>query len=355
MTLRVPLYPPRITETGNTYRAAAPVRGDAQWYGLARANNWLYGCGGALAFCGPSGSAITPGATGDTTWRRFWVWPRNGAGGVYQNTTWFFALQLRSSSANGAEGTVQVGVSGLQETFDFELPDDKSRIFHFVHVPPVSPEGEAIARVLPSADSAGNVTIETVSIHELPRVVLYSNASRAGVHETSCKRGTPIYENTGTSIKYSAQAVWAQMHAAPTYNRRSCVFGWFHPDGITSTSTAETGTGNIIVMSPAFQSRLLTNAASTVRELNWNIYAKVTGASAVGIVKISMTNSETDNFVVTSTTAQWHTARTINVTTDDMTEADLIRGGTRDEALFECWKTAGTSVTVYGISVGESE
>lgn len=344
MTLRVPGIPPRLLESGdNQIRAALPVMGYAQWVPMGSAANWLAGVGGSLGFIGANGPVVAP--AGSATWRMY-CWPRA------QHGTWMWSVQLEATSSNaGGFGTLTVSPGG--DAFGFTLPDSQPHEMLIVHNPSSVATGEASIQLSVDTGSPSNVRLLAVGLYELPRVVLPSTGGSVGVHETSCAKGQSIYENTTTTDKFSAQAVWEQIRDAKNGCRRQAIFNWYNPTGLTSTLTAFSGTSNLFTFDPPMQIRKIAQGDDQ-RMAALTCYANVTGGGAVGEVRVVMTTGGSTTITVTNTTAAWATPATFAVECDDFSESDAIHGGTRDYARFEIRKTAGTSITVYGISVGEA-
>lgn len=346
MTQHVPGIPPPLLESGehtderNQIRAAYPVLGFGQWQAMAVAANWVAGIGGALASCGPDAVDV---AAGSSSTRRFYLWPRA------QNASWLWAVEIEAQSASGARGTVTLAPGA--DAFDWAVADDRAKTFLFPHDPSAIAPGEASVQISNSTTSPGAVRLRTVGVYELPRAYFGTATATVGVHETSCVGGQPIFENTTIDDKFSAQAVFEQTRDASTSATRSTLFSWFNPTGLTTAATAFTGTSNIFHVDPAMQCRLLA-AGATTRVVQWAVYANVTGGGAVGEVRVTV-GGGTSTITVVTTVAGWHTGL-VSVETDSPSESAFIRGGTRDEATFEMRKTAGTSITVHGIDVGET-
>ncbi len=343
MTQRVPGIPPRLMEGSdalNQIRAALPVAGHGQWNAMAIADNWLHGVGGQIACFGPGNAEI---AAASTETYHAYAWPRA------QHGTWLWAVQFVASSSSGAHGTVTL--SPGSDVFEWSVGTTKPETVFFTHDPSSIADGGISIAVHVDTLSAGSVSVRTISVCELPRAFLPTTSASVGVHETSCIADQPIYANTDVDDKFSAQAVWEQVRDASTLCRRQKMFDWFNPAGVTATVTTFSGTSNIFHIDPAIQNRLL--GTLTARNTSWSVYALVTGGGAVGEVRVTMASGATSTITVTNTTAAWATPATFAIDTDELSETGWIRDGVRDTATFEARKTAGTSITVYGISVGE--
>jgi hypothetical protein len=342
MTQRVPGVPPRLMEEDDErsqIRAALPVQGYGQWHAMAGADNWLHGVGGTIATLGPGYSSIS--ASNTATFHAY-AWPRA------QHGTWLWAVEL-VASAGGANGTVTLTPGS--DVFEWSVASTKPETVFFTHDPSSIADGGISIAVHVDTNSAGSVTVQTIGVYELPRAFLPTTASSVGVHETSCIADQPIHENTSTADKFSIQAVWEQVRDASTLCRRQKMFDWFNPGGVTATVSTFSGTSNVFHVDPAIQNRLL--GTLTARDASFTTYALVTGGGAIGEVRVTMASGATATITVTNTTAAWATPTTFAIDTDELSETGWVRDGVRDTATFEIRKTAGTSITVYGISVGE--
>lgn len=344
MTLRVPRIAPRLRDgtyastTQNDIRAAFQVRGVSQWQDMAKAANWLAGCGGTLAVgMGDSGAEI---AAGSSATRRAYVFPRS------QHTTWVWTAMLRASTASvGARGTVTLSPGGTE--YDFTLRDQTSTNFVWTHVPSSVATGEASIQIAVATNSPSAIRVRTIALYELPRHTLPSTSGTAGVHVDSCKSAQAIYRNTSPTDKYSIQAVYEQIRDAKDNCRRQAMFNWFNPTGIVTASGTFT---NIFRIDPAIQTRQLTNG-NTVGSVTCAAYIVVSTSTAD--IRFTAASGDSETISVSNTTAAW-TTRALDVETDDFTQTGLVRGGTRDTITVEIRKTgAPGNVTVYGISIGE--
>ncbi len=344
MTQRVKPMPPNMleaTSAAQQIRAALPVRGYGQWETMAQCANWLAGCGAVLANAGPINETISAGSSHS---RRFYCWPHDYA----TREGRLFIIELVAASAGGSHGTVTLAPGG--DAFDWAVPNTKPHTLMFVHEPSSTTAGEVSVQVSVDSAAAGAVTLQTVTVAELPRWEHDDATTTAGTHETSCVGAQPIYENTDTDDKFSVQSVFEQVREQGDNHTRCSLFSWYNAAGLTTTATAFSGTSNIFRIDPAVQTRLLT-ASVTTRTVAWAVYAVAAGASS-GEVKVTMTNGSTSTITVANTTIAWTTG-TVSVETDSMTETALIRGGTRDTAVFEFRDVTGTGITLYGIRMGE--
>jgi len=347
MTLIPPRIAPRLkdaTNEPNSIRAAHRVLGPGQWQEMAKAANWLAGVGGSLGSLGATGAAISAGSS--QTWKLY-CWPRS------QHTTWFWSVQLKALGISGGHGTVTLNPGGT--TFDFTLEGNRARNFGWTHVPSSVAAGEVSIQISVNAASPHSVMMMTVGVYELPRYALPSTGGTAGVLADSCGAGQVIYQNTTTADKYSVQGVYEQIRDAKDNCRRQALFNWYSPAGYTTASLTYV---NLFRIPPAVQTRHLTNG-ETVRAVTVAINGLVTGGTpgdTGGELLVTAATGDTLTFTYDGATssATWATG-SIDVETDDFSQSNLIRGGTRDTLTFQLRRTnSSSSFTVYGVSVGES-
>lgn len=347
MTLSVLGIAPQLVASSDgtldRIRAALPVMGHGQWYEMAQAVNWLGGVGGAIACAGVNSSLIT---AGNSALSLFYVWPRS------QHSTWLWVVELKASLTDGARGTVTLEPGG--DEFEFSLTNDQAQRFHFLQDPSSVAEGEASVEVAANADSPSSVRVQAITVSEVKRRFLSPTSGEVGVYASSCEKGNAIYENTTTLDKYSAQGVWEQVRDAKGNARRQMLLNVYDPDGITITTTAFPGSSNVFAIDPAVQCRNTTAGGSTTRNCEWNVMASQNGGGS-SEVRLTMTTGAVSTITVTSTSATWHTAHNFAIETDDLSVSNTIRGGTRDSVRVEARRISGTSVTVYGVAIGEDQ
>lgn len=351
MTLRVVGTPPNMIGstdgTRDRIRAALPVAGPGQWYEMAVGVNWLAGSGGALASQAMQYTLISPGST-ET--RRFYVWPRAA------HQTWLWVIELRSDyvstteTPEGARGTITVTPGG--DSFSFALDGDTPKRCYITPDPSSVATGEATVAVTVNSDSGSGVFINSITLQEVRRGFLDLASDTVGAYASSCEKGNAIYEDTTYDNKVSAQGVWEQVRDAKTASRRNKLFDWWDTAGVTITTTSYPGTSNILAIDPAVQARNTTGGGSTTRAVKVNVYAMQTGGGS-SEVRFTAATGGTATITITTASASWHTPTSFTIETDDLSTASTIRGGTRDTVLVEVRRVSGTSVTVYGIGIGE--
>lgn len=359
MTVRVPLLmPPAILDyssangydasVNNSMRIGTPPIG-VTWLNECNAINWLLGVGGMLASWGPQNDQYG----GTSIDLRARVWRRS----ANRNQMWFFEFDWDDDEAVTVNFTY--AASGGTQTISLTKPTSSSTQLranashsYVEYVTSPSTGGQEARVTIDLVNTGVRFRVLSATLCELPAYTL-PGASFAGVDPASCGKGRPIYHAGQADQSVAGLAYSVSLAATGTYAaRRNLLFNWYTDTGVTVTATSFPATSNIFKLKPAAQIRHL-SSSSTSRNAKWSIYAKVTGAGATGEVKLNVTGGATSTITISNTTGAWSSEKTIAIETDDFTQAGAIRGGTRCELEFLARKTAGTSITVYGISVGE--
>jgi hypothetical protein len=264
-------------------------------------------------------------------------------------------VTMRAQTASGADCSGQVAFDSGR-TYDYTISKANSEpvVFHWVDIASSSAAGGVIISFQGDTGTSAAL-VEAISCTEIPRGILDAAASTVGVHETSCSRGKPIFDNGNSDSKYSIQGVFAQMQLAKDNARRKKLFDWASDggQGTTITDTSFTGSSNIFHMDPSLQTRHMEDG-TTVRSVTVAVYAECNGGDETGELRATMTSGDSVDISLSGASGAWFTG-TIDVETDDFSETDLIRGATRDECVFEARKTGTTTdVVIYSISVGEA-
>lgn len=340
-------FPPNFfvansNSASNRMRAALPVLGDEQWYHIGKAANWVRAHGGTLAYSGVYGTI----SAGSQVAHTYMVWPR------HEGHARIWIVTLIASAGTSADGTITIGTPAPSTPADFTISGTKPQTFHVVQELTTKTDvpAETTVTIANSADSASPVIINAISCHEVPRQNLQSEY---GVELASLTALNPIVEDQDYTSDLSIEAAARHARIGKHVARKSCQFGFYSTTGLTTTSTSLTGA---FPLDCDAMPRFL-ESANTSRNLVWNAYAKVTGASASGEIAITSA-AETVTMTVTSTTATWHKDHTISVRCEDPTRWPTdggIRTGSRDTLTIQYRKTAGTSITIYGLSIGEAD
>lgn len=347
MALSVPLFPPDFryasagTSTKNTIRAGTPVR-SSQWTDMAKAVNWLHGRGGTLVSSGPYIAAGGGLAAGSSAGFNYYVWPR------YECTERLWTVQIiAGASGSSAFGTITSGSFSADWAVDGAayLTSVTTVYLQETVTASATPAGVTLTVANDSA-SAGAVYILGVTLHELPRNTLPAGY---GVDVPSVDGGQFIYG--GAAADLSIDAVHAHSQTAKTIARKSHLFSWWNPVGVTEAGTTPV---ELWGFSPYVSCRLL-ESANTTRSVAWAAYGAISGTGS-GHVVLDAGTGDSDAITFTSTTPAWQ-ASTLTINTEDpsrwLTDGGQ-RSGTGDNFMASIANITATDVTVLGICMAES-
>ena len=352
MTRRVDEFPVNFsratagTTTVNTIRAATPVMGAGQWVDMGRAVNWLRGRGGTLVSANGYNTGVTAGGSVTFVYR---VWPR------YENHTRIWIVTLALPAAGGsAYGTITAATPAPSTAADWSVvaTDNRPREFAVVHQLTTATDvpQEVTFQIASNGNSQSTVKVLSVELYEIPRTAL---SASYGAEISSLGSKNPIYENATASNDRSVEAVARHARFAKQVARKNHIFSWYLTDGVAETGSTFV---DLFPLYPFACPRLL-ESGNTSRNLVWNAYAKVTGGTTTGEIKI-ITAAGSSTMAVTSTSASWHADHTTSVRCEDPTRWGTdggIRTGTRDTLQIQIRRVGATSITIYGICVAEAD
>lgn len=335
----VPKLPPTLITDVNPIRAGNRIRGPGQFQNQGRALTWLMAKGSQLVNDGAFvGDVVAPGSFLQF---RYYVWPHE------QNVTrlWFVNL-----SSTGATGTFEApsGATGQKWTCSLAYTAIPFVFYEVVSSPSSTPGGTHV-KVLSDASSQFDTYVLGISCVELPPQTLTTFSASDVIQDYSLASQQPIYEGTVRAVSCDGLNLLAAN--AVEEARRGALFSWYNPNGITSTASSAPGTGNVLAIDIPVNARHLYNGQTT-RDMAVAVYAKATGGGASGRVKFTASKTA-DTETLTVTSVDWYTG-TLSCTTEDLSQPAALRSSTRERIRVEIWKTAGTSITIYGICIGEA-
>jgi hypothetical protein len=342
--------PPQLITSGqNAIRAAAQIRGTATWQPMAQATNWVLGRGGSLVVAGPPWqTTITAGGSRAF---HFYHWPRK------QNQFQIWYVSIQTTTQAGASGTVEVPNGTELGTWQIDSNVDAYQPQTFAFQRTVaSPDGtpaDITVTVRNDSDSDAAIIVTSISGHELPRYDLDTFTASPVIDDQTCATKAPIFEESSDEQSVNAVAVCADN--AVTEGRRSCLFSWFYPSGVTITAGSFPGTSNIFMLDPSIVARHLYSGTNTAT-VNVAVYAAMTGSTPAGDVKVTAASGASSTLHFTSASSTWVTGN-LTVETEDLSRLSTdggLRGGTRETLRIEARKTAGTAIVVAGICIGEA-
>lgn len=343
MTLRVPPFPLQVMlrngagNVVNTARIGTPLMGAGQWVPSAMTVNWLLGAGTQLAWSGPVG-VLAQGAT--YTFRSY-VYPRPG----HRARLWTIAV--RGAGATGAVATVD-RPGGV--VFSVAATQGGTHVFYIAELvaDPVEPTGEEAALVVVNSFDGPSVIVTGITCYELPLVRVGLTGDDLGVHERSCSKEHPIMERESGGELFSVYGVaeaTRQLREGPLALRRAKMFDWYHPTGVTMSSSTF---ANVFRLNPAVQARRLSSA--NTRTVHFAVRASA--SASAGQVRIASTATGVSNTVnITSTTQAWVTG-TIGVAVDDFDEDMWLPNGARETLIIDQRATSG-NVNITAVAVAE--
>lgn len=354
---RLPRFPPKLdrgSATANEIRAGLPVRGASQWEPMSQAVLWLLGTGGTLvsagptAYVGPYSAGQLDGyiaAPGDSITHYFYHWPSPSA----WNRMWCITLVAPNGLAQ-ASGRLYFSASGEDHpwTIDASSYNDKTKglvvVRHLEHWNTGTPAQLGVA-LQNDATSVSPVMFGGITCHELP-----VNGFTGG--EINLAAGAPIHEGRVQIVADKALADSAN-ESCINYARRNCVFSWGvdASAGVTISRTSFVGTSNIFRDSPPVLARHKNLGVNTG---TFAVACKTDGVT--GTLRVTATSGDSVDIPLAGF-AGWHLGE-ITVDTEDLSRNEIdggIRGGVRDQLLFEAIRTTGTNVQITGLCVGEAE
>ena len=330
------------SEVGTTIKCATPVRGQGEWFQMAKTGMWLAGKGSQLVSFGPYMSLATPGAGFPC-----YTVPH------LQNLNWVWILSL-ALSAEGAH--VSGHFDGAQATTLGEWTLDSSRprtpqhfIFYESFESMSSPYTFAPAVYIDSDED--DAVMVGLSACELPmrEITAFGSASTPVVDPTTCANSAPIFEpGSGRKSANGLMRIGSDTTAGLGLireARRNMLFSWSNPQAAAVTSSSYSGSSPWFTDSPSVVARhsyLGTNTA-TVRVA---VYAGSVGAPNTGDIRITPASGGAAlTLSITAGAFAWYTGN-LTVETEDLSRNATdggLRGGTRETLLVEARTTGGTT------------
>ncbi len=365
--MKVVQYPPLVDQSGiapsvQKIRAAFPVKSNEQWRPMRDGALWLLSTGGTLiagtccAFVGePSGSLsgyAAPAGGGSISFY-YYTWPHPN---TYARLWTFSLVSSNGGMANGgaglpvggtARGTITLSYldSGQNKSFPFEI-DASSwggvKLLTYVEQHHAT-DPEYVAVTLASlSTSTINVQVAAIACYEIPRVYVtgFGNVNA----------GDPIADPTMAALGLVMLDGDDPDASVRNYPRRSCLFSWAHPIGITISSTSFTGVANVLRDPPAVLARRL-RESSTVESVVVVIFSEGDGEA-----RVTAESGDVVTFTLGASAGFYQLD--IEIDTEDYTQTTTdggLRDGDRDFLTIEVRKTGGGDVEVRGIYVGEGE
>lgn len=339
--------------TANTteIRASLPVVG-LPHKGCSQALNWLMGRGHPLAVLG---TQVWP--AWQTLFFSFWIHPDD----LHPNFLWDISISAIDifNSARAVQGTITL--PGM-DPYPFATAADGS-------VAKIALRQDVTASNTPQETHVQiTTTVLDPITSEEPLNEIYLIIHGIHVSETPQRRlngfstvmstfeaRQPIYAQVGAVSHESITALPNVMEVAKqSYARRGALFSYWSPFDDESQQSTSTSYVEIFPVRPSVQTRLISKG-QTRGDIKVNVAAYVSGGT--GHVRVSMTSGDSLVFDVTSTTAAWVGEQTMTANCDDPARWETdggIRGGTRDDVVFEMQAPAGQTITIKGLMITEA-
>jgi hypothetical protein len=337
-------------------RAALPVLGGPH-KGAAQGLNWLLGRGHPLVVCGPQVLASWQ------TWMfSFWVHPDD----LHPNFLWDINLSAIDAinrpaaitgyvETTGHDGDLSV-INGFTTTIDGTV----TRLALRENVTASNTPQEihiTIQTTFPdpsdSDDPAKSVYLVIHGIHvsELPETRL----DGYGVALSTLDPRQPIYYYNSTPSRESIASLPTMAELVKdSYARRGAIFSWWTPFDDELNQTTSTSYVEIFPVRPSVQTRLM-DSGQERGTVKVNVAARCT--SGTGQVRVTMTSGDSVVFDVSTTSVAWIGEQSLLANCDqpDRWETDGgIRGGVRDDVIFEFRAPSGGTMSIRGLMITES-
>lgn len=334
-------------------RASLPVVG-LPHKGTAQALNWLLGRGHPLAVCGPQ---VLPGW--NSALFSFWVHPDD----LHPNFLWDISLSAIDGTNQPRTLSGSVGIADNTQIVTFTTNSDGSmtRLTIRQDVTPSNTPQEINCLFTTDAEDPSDsddltryvyLVVHGIHVSEMPQLRL----NGYGVAMSTLDARQPIYSQAGVPAHESITALPNLMELAKqSYARRGSLFSWYSPFTDTLNQTTSTSYVEIFPVRPSVQGRLITKG-QTKGDIKVNVAARVTGGT--GQVRVSMTSGDSLTFDVTSTTVAWVGEQTMTANCDDPSRWETdggIRGGTRDDVIFEMKAPSGETIAIQGLCITEAQ
>ena len=341
MTARVPRAPQLLVTTN--IKSGKAARG-ADWENMARTANWLSGGGATLV---AAHSPMTEVGNSESKVFHFTVEPRGRA------DHWLIILVLSSRergivAANQRAALSALGTWGVVggDVHEWQVNGQMHAHFECIHyVTPSSDETSFSIAVSESELSPDAVSVEQISVYEVPRYSLDPDAlADSATDVDSCKADAPIYDagDAGMSVDAWHESICNNA----TGCRRAGLAAWSDDDGYTYP-IASVGSWHLAMSWEVLGRQLY--VGDTTDSLNWWVYAQNGGLEAV--VKLVSSAGYSSVLTITSNTAQWWGPGTITHPCEDLGESD---GYTSPQTLSLYMAALESLPVVYGLCVGES-
>jgi hypothetical protein len=338
----------------NEIRASLPVVG-LPHKGCSQSLNWLLGRGHPLAVCGPQ---VIP--AWETHLFSFWVHPDD----LHPNFLWDISISAidGTNAPRVVNGTIGIADSTQIVTFTTSSDGSLTRVAARQDVEPSNTPMEincVFSTDFPDPGEFGGIPtfdvyliIHGIHVCEMPQLRL----NGYGVAMSTLDARQPIYAQAGAISHESITALpnLAQL-ANDSYARRGALFSWYSPFTDELNQTTSTSYVEIFPVRPSVQGRLITKG-QTKGNIKVNVAARVTGGT--GQVRVSMTSGDSLTFDVTSTTVAWVGEQTMTANCDDPDRWETdggIRGGTRDDVIFEMKAPSGQTIAIQGLCITEAQ
>ena len=325
----------RITAVQSGVEIGRSVRA-ITWIDAARLQCWLAGRGSMDVPC--HSPAVTISASGSSTFR-YWTKPR------YQTTRYAYSFVLRGASRGTA--TVTIASGGTAHSCPIGTRDDPRP--HTIFVDRASQSTtEAELSFDITAPSGIDVTVESVSIEAVPRLVLSVSGSDLGADRLRHLARQPILD------AYLATEVLDRMNDLRDACRRVGMFQFSRGTGDPWTSTGAAAA--MFSDGIALTGRYL-YSADTLRTVRCVVLAMCSDGTTAGAVNVSTVNGDSLAIAIPTGTTSWTwlPATTSNGAIDCRAEDNTATDGFRtaaDEFDFTIERTAGAgTVSVATVSI----
>jgi hypothetical protein len=311
------------------------------------------GRGHPLAVCGPQIVNAW-----QTQFFSFWVHPDD----LHPNFLWNITLSALDvyNSPKAIQGTITI--AGM-DPYPFSTSSDGavSRIILRQDVTASNTPQETHVQITTTVEDpattenpANNILLFIHGIHicEFPQLRLNGFSTVMSTFEAR----QPIYSQEIVDSHESITALPNVMETVKqSYARRGALFSWWSPFDDELNQTTSTSYVEVFPVRPSVQTRLISKG-QTRGDIKVNVAAYVTGGT--GNVRVSMTSGDSLTFDVTSTSAAWVGEQTMTANCDDPDRWETdggIRGGTRDDVIFEFQAPAGETITIKGLMITEAQ
>lgn len=364
MAILTPEFPPEcdIGGTGafeaNELRATTPILGFDQWQKWCNGALWGLARGGQLVMQG-TGGVVSAGGSGTY---RFYTWPRKQIWG----RVWSITLELRVASIvnHHAAGlvTVDSNIIGAWTIGQGHF----HRLVPFRFIETLSSQSdtprEAVIAVSNFASSGGQIRVHAINCSEIRRVELALFGPDESTYGTfQAQAPDPRSNQTGALIRTGfdrnqsaggLQQVINDPAQLWSETRRSCLFSWYNPSGITITATSYVAlfeSDPPVLARPRFDgTEQATIAVAAYGHGEAGSKVQVTSTSTADSVELSLPTS--DGWVVGELDVKTEVPLRHSI---DGGLPEALGSGVRDRLLWQAKKVGASGCAVYGMCAGE--